>query len=94
VEQTFLFGITTIIFILSTIVIVLGPGLTSQAISGMIKMKDPSFDRAGVWSAHKIHLVEVIIAFITRLVARFSLLPSSGPLLWNNETRSYLAGPQ
>jgi len=79
----FLFGITTIVFILSTIVIVLGPGLTSQGIPLIIKDLDPSFDK--VWSARKIHLVIVIIAFITRLVARFSLLPSSGPLLWNNE---------
>jgi hypothetical protein len=82
-EHMFLFGITTITFIFCTTVIVLGPGLASQSIPSMIKTKDPSFDKA--WSPHKIHLVEVIIAFITRLVARFSLLPSSGPLLWNNE---------
>ena len=82
-EHMFLFGITTITFIFCTTVIVLGPGLASQGIPSMIKTKDPSFDKA--WSPHKIHLVEVIIAFITRFVARFSLLPSSGPLLWNNE---------
>jgi hypothetical protein len=80
----FLFGITTIIFILSTIVIVLGPKLTSLFIPMLIKDLDPSFDK--VWSAHKVQLVEVIIAFITGFVARFSLLPPSGPLLWNNET--------
>jgi hypothetical protein len=79
----FLFGITAIIFILSTIVIVLGPQLTPQSIAINLKLKDPSIDR--LLSLHKIHLVEVIIAFITRFVARFSLLPSSGPLLWNNE---------
>jgi len=79
----FLFGVTAIIFILSTIVIVLGPGLTSQLILMSIKVTDPSFDRA--WSPHKFYVVTVIISFITRFVARFSLLPSSGPLLWNNE---------
>jgi hypothetical protein len=78
----FLFGITAIIFILSTIVIVLGPELTPQSIATIVKLS-PSIGR--VWSPHEIHLVEVIIAFITRFVARFSLLPSSGPLLWNNE---------
>jgi len=84
----FLFGITTIIFILSTIVIVLGPGLAFQLVPLMIKTMDPSSDR--VWSPHKIHLVAVIIVFITGFVARLSLLPSSGPLLWNNERpRSY-----
>jgi uncharacterized BrkB/YihY/UPF0761 family membrane protein len=80
----FLFGITTIIFILSTIVIVLGSGMMSQFVSFKIKTIDPSFDKA--WSLHKIRLVEVIIAFITGFVARFSLLPPSAPLLWNNET--------
>jgi hypothetical protein len=66
----FLFGITTITFILCTIVLVLGPALTSQGIPIMIKNMDPSFDK--VWSPHKTHIVQVIIAVITRLNARFS----------------------
>jgi len=65
----FLFGITTITFMLCTTVLVLGPGLTSQGIPIMIKKMDPSFDKA--WSPHKIHIVQVIIAVITRLNARF-----------------------
>jgi hypothetical protein len=65
----FLFAITMIIFILSTTVIVLGPGLTSQGIPIEIKKMDPSFDR--VWSPHKIHVVDAIICVITRLNARF-----------------------
>jgi hypothetical protein len=69
-EQMFLFGITAIIFVLSTIVIVLGPGLTSQAILIMIEKMDPSFDK--LWSPHKIHIVSVIITVVTRLNARFS----------------------
>jgi len=64
-----LFGITTIIFILCTTVIVLGPGLMSQGIPIEIKKLDPSFDKA--WSPHKVHIVQVIIAVITRLNARF-----------------------
>jgi hypothetical protein len=66
----FLFGITTIIFILSTIFMVLGPGLMSQFDLLVIKMLDPSFDR--IWSPHKITVASVIIAVITRLVVRFT----------------------
>jgi len=58
-----------IIFVLSTIVIVLGFGLASQGIPIVIKTVDPSFDK--VWSPHKMHIVQVIIAVITRLNARF-----------------------
>jgi len=65
VEQMFLFGITAIIFILSTIVIVLGPGLMSQVIPTMIKTMDPSFDR--VWSIHKLYVVSSMMTVITGL---------------------------
>src|SRR5216683_645427 len=46
-EYMFLFGITTIIFILSTTIIVLGPTVIFQAIAITNKNIDPSFDR--VW---------------------------------------------
>jgi len=84
-EHMFLFGITTIIFILSTTVIVLGPAVIFQAIAITNKYIDPSFD--GVWSQFKFGVVFLIILVITRLNARFppSLVPLSGPLLWNNE---------
>jgi len=65
VEQMFLFGITAIIFILSTIVIVLGPGLMSQVIPTMIKTMDPTFDR--VWSIHKLYVVSSMMTVITGL---------------------------
>ena len=68
-EHMFLFGITTIIFILSTAVIVLGPAVIFQAIAITNKYIDPSFD--GVWSQYKFGVVFLIILVITRLNARF-----------------------
>jgi len=61
----FLFGITTIIFLLATTIISVGTGLTSVGIPKIIKMIDPSF--AIGWSPHKIDFVVGIIAVITRL---------------------------
>jgi hypothetical protein len=65
----FLFGITTIIFMLSTIVIVLGPGLRSQGIHLIVKTIDPSLDR--FWSLGKINVVSAVITVISRLIVRF-----------------------
>jgi hypothetical protein len=79
----FLFWITTIIFILSTTFMVFGPGLTSQLNLLAIQFFDATtFER--IWSPHKINVVSVIIAVITRLVVRFppSLI---WPLVVNNE---------
>ncbi|KAF8466063.1 hypothetical protein DFH94DRAFT_781592 [Russula ochroleuca] len=59
------FGITTIIFILATTVILLGPGLTTQGIPFIIKIIDPSF--AVGWSPHKLNAVVGFVAVITRL---------------------------
>lgn len=67
----FLFGTSTIIFILSTIVIVLGPALMSQRIRIIIKIIDPSLN--GIWPPHKSDIVNGIIVAITRLNARFPL---------------------
>ena len=68
----FLFGITTIIFILATTVIIVGTGLTSQGIPIIIKMIEPSFDIG--WSPHKMDVVVGIIAVITRLNVRLEPL--------------------
>ena len=64
-----MFGSTTLIFILATAMIVLGPGLTSQGIPTIIKKIDPSF--AIGWSPHKMDVVIGIFAAITRLNACF-----------------------
>jgi hypothetical protein len=84
----FLFGITTIIFMLTTTDLILDFELTSQDISSTIHAFDRSFDN--VWSPQKIRAVNVVNTVIPRLNAR-SHLPSSNPLLWTNETRSYPA---
>ena len=76
----FVFGITTIIFILATTVIVFGPGLTTQGIPFIIRMIDPSIVVG--WSTHKLDVIVGIIAVITRLNVRFS---SSSSGLWFNE---------
>jgi len=65
----FVFIITTIIFILATTVIVVGPGLTTQGIPFIIKMIDPSI--AIGWSTHKLDVIVGIVAVVTRLNARF-----------------------
>ena len=86
----FLFGITAIIFMLSTIVIVLGPRLASQVIPIMIKTRDPSFDR--VWSPHKLYVVNAITTVITGLNACFppSFTWSIVMVLWNNASLSLI----
>ena len=73
------------LYTLHTTVIVLGPAVIFQAIAITNKYIDPSFD--GVWSQFKFGVVFLVILVITRLNARFppSLVPLSGPLLWNNE---------
>ena len=68
----FLFGITTIIFILATTVIIVGTGLTTQGIPIIIKMIDPSFVIG--WSPHKMDVIVGIIAVITRLNVRLTLI--------------------
>ncbi|KAI9447121.1 hypothetical protein F5148DRAFT_738015 [Russula earlei] len=60
----FMFGMTTFIFILATIVIVVGTGLTSQGIPLIIKLINPSFVIG--WSSHKIDVVVGVISVITR----------------------------
>jgi hypothetical protein len=64
----FVFVITTIIFILASIVLFFGPGLTTQGIPMIIKMIDPSI--AVGWSPHKLDVVVGVIAVITRLNVR------------------------
>ena len=78
----FVFGITTVIFILATAVILLGPGLTTQGIPFIIKIIDPSI--AVGWSPHKLNAVVGFVAVITRLNVR---LPSSPyrSVPWYNE---------
>jgi len=71
----FLVGITTIIFILSTTLVILGAGLASQGVPVIIKALEPSFDH--VWSPHKMRIVGVIMGVIAKLNARS---PSS--FLW------------
>jgi hypothetical protein len=81
----FLFGITTLIFLLATTVIAVGTPLTSQGIPIIIKMIDPSFVIG--WSSHKMDVFVGIVAVITRLNARFSSFLYLAPLSWswNNE---------
>ena len=64
-----MFGSTTLIFVLATVVIIIGPGLTLQAIPGFINFIDPSF--AIGYSAHKINVLTGIIASITRINVGF-----------------------
>ena len=78
----FVFGITTVIFILATAVILLGPGLTTQGIPVIIKIIDPSI--AVGWSPHKLNAVVNFVAVITRLNARRPS-SSSGSVPWYNE---------
>jgi hypothetical protein len=61
----FMFGSTTLIFVLATAVIVVGPGLTLQAIPGVINYIDPSI--AVGWSIHKIDVMTGVVASITRI---------------------------
>ncbi|KAI9450481.1 hypothetical protein BJY52DRAFT_1191834 [Lactarius psammicola] len=70
--QMFLFGSTTVIFVLATVVIIVGPGLTLQAIPGIIKFIDPSFVIG--WSTHKIDVMTGVVATITRINAGFRFL--------------------
>jgi len=65
VGHVFMFGMTTLIFILATALIALGSGLTYQGLPFIIKMIDPS--AAVGWSSHKLDVVVGIIAVITRL---------------------------
>jgi len=75
-----MFGMTTLIFILATVVIALGSGLTYQGLPFIIKMIDSSV--AVGWSSHKLDVIVGIIAVITRLNARFP--PSSRSALCFN----------
>jgi len=61
----FLVGITTIIFILSTTLVILGTGLVSQGLPVIIKVLEPSFDH--VWSLHKMRIVGAIMGVIAKL---------------------------
>ncbi|KAH9987243.1 hypothetical protein BJV74DRAFT_796576 [Russula compacta] len=67
----FMFCSTMIIFLLATTLIVIGPGLTSQAIPMIIKAIDSSLVIG--WSPHKVDIVVGTIATITRLNACFPL---------------------
>ena len=62
-----MFCSTLIIFLLATTLIVIGPGMTSQAIPMIIKAIDPSLVIG--WSPHKVDIVVGAIATITRLNA-------------------------
>lgn len=64
-----MFWSTTLIFVLATVVIIVGPGLTMQAIPGVIKYIDPSVVVG--YSIHKIDVLTGVIAVITRLNACF-----------------------
>ena len=64
-----MFVSTTIIFALATVAIVIGPGLTLQAIPGVITYINPSI--AIGWSIHKIDVMTGVIAAITRINAGF-----------------------
>ena len=75
-----MFGMTTLIFILATVVIALGSGLTYQGLPFIIKMIDSSV--AVGWSSHKLDVIVGIIAVITRLNASFP--PSSRSALCLN----------
>ena len=75
----FMFGTTTLIFVLATLVIAVGTGLTSQGIPFIIRLIDPSFVIG--WSPHKIDVVVGLIATITRVNACFHFF-SSGLILW------------
>jgi hypothetical protein len=77
-----MFGSTTLIFVLATVVIIVGPGLTLQAIPGFIKFIDPSFVIG--YSTHKIDVMTGIVAAVTRINVGFRF-PSSGLLLRYNE---------
>ena len=71
----FLFGITTIIFILSTTGLILSFRLTSQYIPFAIHTLDRSFDN--VWSLQKMRIVSGILTAIAKLNARFT-----PPFVW------------
>ena len=69
-----MFGSTTLIFVLATVVIIVGPGLTLQAIPGVIKAIDPSVTIG--WSTHKVEVMTGVVAAITRMNVGFRF-PSS-----------------
>ncbi|KAH9979583.1 hypothetical protein BGW80DRAFT_1279084 [Lactifluus volemus] len=64
----FMFGTTTLIFILATAAIVIGPALASQGIPMFIKMIDSSFTIG--WSPHKVNVATGVLATIIKLNAR------------------------
>jgi hypothetical protein len=64
-----MFGTTTLIFILATAAIVIGPALASQGIPMFIKMIDSSFTIG--WSPHKVNVATGVLATIIKLNARF-----------------------
>jgi hypothetical protein len=68
--HVFLFGITTIIFILSTTGLILSIALTSQYIPFAIHTLDRSFDN--VWSLQKMRVVSGITTAIAKLNACFT----------------------
>ncbi|KAI0258519.1 hypothetical protein BC834DRAFT_65865 [Gloeopeniophorella convolvens] len=61
----FIFGTTTLIFVLATTAIILGPGLTLQAIPAIIDAIDPTAHVG--YSAHKLDTITGVFAFITRI---------------------------
>ncbi|KAI0258134.1 hypothetical protein BC834DRAFT_119953 [Gloeopeniophorella convolvens] len=63
--NTFMFSVTTFMFIFGTVAIVLGPGLTLQAVPFIVEDFDPSFP--GGWSNRTTNTVAAIFAVITRL---------------------------
>lgn len=64
-----MFGTTTVIFILATAAIVIGPALTSQGIPMIVKFIDSSFVIG--WSPHKMNVATGVIATIIKVNARF-----------------------
>ena len=70
-----MFWSMTLIFVLATVVIVVGPGLTLQAIPGVINFIDPSI--AIGWSIHKIDVMTGVVAFVTRINVGFRFPVSS-----------------
>ncbi|KAH8993744.1 hypothetical protein EDB92DRAFT_1853160 [Lactarius akahatsu] len=56
----FMFGSTTLIFVLATVVIIVGAGLTLQPIPGVIRFIDPSISIG--WSIHKIDVMAGVVA--------------------------------
>ena len=78
-------GSTTLIFVLATVVIIVGPALTLQTIPGFIKFIDPSFVIG--WSNHKIDVMTGVVATVTRINVGFRF-PQSDLLLRYNDIPS------